>query len=405
MNNRVSYLLNLVSSQKFEEVRDTWVSLGSLTINNKVKVYSKDTLFKIDLGTQDATGLNGYLIYCTNNYLVDENHSLPDWSKMDSSNITNFVYNNEGVENPCFAVIMTKDELDSIADVAVNENYSPFSQEKISIFQQNQSTDIQIDDLNLNLIMKEVAIPFLDFSEIEYSRETICNLCVYPALEKYYTYFPILKRETIHASPNTEIEYELPKGCFKIRRANFRQGGTGTSNSGFSGAYQFMNEQYTYGGGLGNSRFGRGLIYNKCVPGYTGQAAGGGLQQLMYARAINQALTNYNKRVRFVVDVEENGKKYAHGYSTIGGDLDLELEYWSPNFNLTDFDERDNIRKYATAQVMRSLSAIRSLIKPDYAGTIDFSSYVNRASELEKEVTEHWYNHPNNKAILIRGEA
>ena len=253
-----------------------------------------------------------------------------------------------------------------------------------------------------------MGVAVVRFDEIEYSREQVCELCVKRAFLEYYRFFPIEKHVNMGKVGSGQLSFPLDKDVIKVIDAQFRGGGA-SSVTGTRGAFAFLNEQYqTYGLAGGKSKWGRGLSYNKRVPGFTGRAGGTAITNNILGRAAAQAIQNYQKRTTFYIELDDQGNKIAKGYSNIGGDLEMVLGYWSPNFEMivvNNFDEVVNVLKLITAWTMRSLRPLRHLIKTDTPGEIDFSDYSNRADNLEKEVTEHWYAHPKNKAVLMRGQA
>lgn len=399
---RLLSLVDLYGNQEYNKIRDTWYLLGSFEVNNSTKAYIKDTIIKVNTGSEQ--GSDGSIIYVKENYIVGGAAGSVNWDSLEKDSVESLATTLNGTLTPAFFVLLTKDEVDSIEE-PINEDYEPFFEETKRKGFAPVSTNIIINDSDLNIIMTEVGLPFLDWDEIEYSREQICELCVKPAMQAYYREFPIIKRVIIgDYGSGQAVKFELPENCIGIQRAEFRQGGT-SGAGGFTGVHSYMNEQYQLGTiGNGASRFGRGVRYNKQVPGYTGVGSGGYQSLSMLNRSINQAVINYHKRTRLNIEIDEvTGKRVATGYSSTGGTLEAELKFYSPNFELIEYDELDGVRKLATARVMRSLSALRTLVKSDTPGAIDFSGYAARAETLENEVKEHYKNRP--KAICLRGEA
>lgn len=398
---RLSELVNLASFGEFNKIRDTWYLLGSFEVNSKTKAYIKGTIVKVNTGTNK--GLDGCIIYVKENYLVGGAYGAVDWDTLAKDSIEQYAITVNGTLTPAFYVLLTKDEVDSIEE-PIDENYQPFATETKKKSFEPTDTEIIIDDTNLQLIMSEIGVPFLSFDEVEYSRETICNMCVLPALRRYYREKPIIKRETKGPYAACQVvKFELPKNCTGIRRAEFRQGGQ-MSEGGFTSAKAFAIEQYMIGGGPQGGRFGRGVRYNKPVPGYTGIGAAGSTQSLaMMQRAAQQAVSNYYKRVRFNIEKLPDGRKIASGYTSIGGSLDIEFKYWSPDFSLVDFDDLEIVIKHAKSYVMRNIGALRTLVKTDTPGALDVSGFQNRAQTLEDEVNKYYNERP--KVAVLRGEA
>lgn len=398
---RLSELVNLTSFGEFNKVRDTWYVLGSFEVGNNTKAYIKDTIVKINTGS--SKGLDGCLIYVKENYTTGGDRPLINWDELEVDGTDNLTVTVNGISCPAFYVLLNKDEFDSIEE-EIDDSYEPFEKENKSQGFAEAQTDIIISDTDLDLVMSEIGMPFFGWDEVEYSRETVCNLCVLPALRRYYREKPIIKRESKgYYQACEQVRFELPKYCTGIRRAEFRQGGN-YGAGGFTGVMSFMNEQYALGG-LQQGRFGRGVRYNKPVPGYTGVGAAGSTQSLaMMQRSIQQTISNHYKRVRFDVELDEQtGKRYATGYTTVGGHLDIEFKYWSPNFNLVRFDDLEIVIKHAQSYALRNFGALRNLVKTDIPGSLDVSGFNSRAQALEDEVKEYYKSH--SKIIALRGEA
>ncbi len=399
---RLNYLKELYAKGNFNELRDTWYVLGSFEVTNKTKAYIKDTIIKVS--NNDGLGCDNCLIYVTENYLVGGHVKEINWREFEKDKLSSLCINVNGTLTPCFFVLLSNEEFSTILE-PINEDYEPFEEETKRKGFAPVHSSVMISDSDLNMIMSEIGMPFLEWDEVEYSRETICELCVKPALQRYYREYPIVERIQMGPySPRDMVEIPLPENCTGVLRAEFRQGGTATAG-GFNGVHQYMNEKYQLGTmGTGGYRMGRGIRYNKPVPGYTGNG-NGSLQSLsMLNRSISQAVTNYHKRVRFNIEInKETGQRVAKGFSSIGGMLDVEFKYWSPNFDLVEFDCLEFVRNYASAKALRALSSIRMLLKSDTPGALDFSSYASRAKELEDRVEEFYKARP--KSIVLRGEA
>jgi hypothetical protein len=60
------------------------------------------------------------------------------------------------------------------------------------------------------------------------------------------------------------------------------------------------------------------------------------------------------------------------------------------------------VRKLCTANALRNLAALRSLIKPSDNNPIDFGRMDSRADKLEDKVLDRWSKDPTALALAIR---
>ena len=400
---KTQYLLNLAKTSP-EKVRDTWIALGSLKVNSNTKLYIPETLFKVE--ADDSSALNGAIVYCLSKYQVDgKNFPTIDWSSVDKDGIEGDLIVNSGIMTPFFKVILLSKDIPSEQIKPIDTNIIPFSDESDS-----DSYDVNISDKELIIILNEVGIPFLRFDEIEYSKKELIDYCIKPALDKFYTFFPIIKEQAIGTySSGAAFKIEFPETAYSgipyYTMASAGGGGNGASYG--MGAFSLFREQLLYGTGTtfgqtGGYGFGHGITYSKPVPGFTGRY-GGMASTMLDPLAVSQGYSNYFRREKFH-KVKENGKWYMTGFSTIGGYLNVKWLCSSNDWDDVPFSLLSDVRDLCKAYVMRSLSSLRSLVKSDIPGNIDYSSMASRANDLEKEVIDRFKASITNQNLsLMRG--
>lgn len=387
-----NYLLKL-KQEDSARIRDTWYALGSLWCNNNTKMYVKDTLFRI---SQEDSPLKDSYIFAKNTYTVDNKKFPPiDWTFCDVDTIESKVITYQGVVTPFFRVIATADEMAMEASNPIDESYVPFDGFKTS-------DDVQIDDDELVTLLGEVGCPFIDISELEYDRDTICRTMIRPALDVYYGLFPIVEEQAIgQFAPNQEYMIPFPKNAHgAILYYTLGTPGTAGSNTQMSTAFAFNREQIMYGGAFGAGgagRWGNGVRYYKNVPGFTGMHSGmpgsSGVQQMIDANAAAQGVTNYFRREKYTRK-KIDGVLYAYGYSTVGGFLNAKWLEHSYDWNDIRYELIDQVRSLCKAYIMRNLGSLRSMVKSDIPGQIDYSYYQSRADKLESEVKDELKKQP-----------
>lgn len=390
---KLQYLLD-VKNKDIREIYDTWVSLGSLRVDNKTKIYNKDSIFRIDTeGT-----LKNAIVYCNYSYTTDPNVGFEkiDWSNGEIDSINNKVYFYQGVASPNFTVILTPSEYETIdVTVETNENFMPFKNCEI------KTSSISISDEEYHIIAAELGIPFLREEELEYNRSTIIDICIKPAVDQFYSYFPKIIDEPCgfkSANAEYEIEYHnFPENptAFAYKGLPYMTigaGGVAASSSFGAGAFNFLRTEFMAGGMMGGTNgFGGGIRYSKPVPGFSG--AQDYTNTMLLNRALGQGYLNAFRR-EYERDIYKNGKKYIKGYTSIGGHLNIHWLCMDTVYEHIDYWMLPEVRKLCTAYALRNLGMLRSLIKPGDNSTVDYSLYTSRADALEQKVLDNWAKNP-----------
>lgn len=388
--NKLDYL-NSIRTTNPREIYDTWVSYGGLIVSNKTKFYAKDTIFQV--GEQGP--LKNAIIYCKYAYTVEPSQGFEEinWSTATVDTVNGLVYFYQGIVSPNFSILILPEEYENIdKSEQTSPDFIPFTDNNA------KTSSISISDEEYHIIAAELGIPFLREEELEYNRDTIIDICIKPAVDQYYAYFPIIIDEgitTIGSNQEYEIEYHSfpddPSAVAYKGTTYMTVGyGSGVGGNYGSGAFSFMREQYTSGSFGGSSYgFGRGLTYNKPVPGFTGRSDGSYMTNFMMGRAAQQAYMNYGRR-EYERDVFHDNKRFVHGYTTIGGALNIHWMCMSTDFSRIDYWMLPQVRKLCTAYALRNIGMLRMLVKSSDNAPIDYSAYTSRADSLEKEVLDVW---------------
>lgn len=373
------YLIHLKFHNK-EELKKTWVALGAIKVDNNTKVYTKDTLVKVNTISGQ---LAGALVYVKSTYAVGEDKPPINWETATYVAIDNMLYVEQGITSSCFKVIALSPEFPS-GEEENPSDFIPFKGVEIA-------SEVEMDDDELIVLMTECGVPFLRFDELEYDKPTIYKYMIKPALDVHYSLHPIIVDESLgNYSAGASFKVPFPKDVHgAIVYYVLGQGGNGASFG--SGAFSLYREQMMYGtSGTSGSGFGTGVSYRKPVPGFVGLQAGDAALQGMQAA---QGYANYFRREHYK-KVKENGKYYATGYSTLGGALQAKWLKHSYDWNDIEFEYLPDVRNLCKAYIMRNLGMLRAMLKSDTAGSIDFSLYNSRADTLEQKVMEKWEKQP-----------
>lgn len=402
--NKLDYLSSLRNqADGNREIYYTWNAFGELKATNNTKVFTKDTIFQV---TEEGP-LKDAIIYCKYGYNVDPKNGFDqiDWKTAQKQDVEGQVYFYQGVVSPNFQILLTPDEYHQIDTTKpIPENFIPFENNNA------KTSSISISDQEYMIVAAELGVPFLREEELEYNRDIIIDICIKPAIDQYYAFFPIIIDEAVQGiGPNQEyfVEYHTfpdDPSAVAYKGIPYMTMGTGggTSAAYGTGAFSFMREQYTSGYMGGSSYgFGRGITYSKPVPGFTGRSNGDFMSAYILGRAAQQGYINYNRR-EYDRDVFKNNKRYVHGFASTGGALNIHWMCMSTDYARIDYWMLPEVRKLCTANALRNLGALRSLIKPSDNNPIDFSGMQTRADALESKVLERWSKDPTALATAIR---
>ena len=375
MISNVDYLLSLVGKNN-AEIRDTWALSGTAIVSKQTRKYIKDSIFQV--ACTEGKPLNGAILYCKADYIVGDLWPLIEWDEYSVQDISGLIGSYQGVETPFFQVLLTKEQVDELEDVPVNEDLEMYSGSQ-------EAGGVIMDDEQLGIILGELGVPFLRIDELELTGNAIRQYCIKPAMDYYFSYFPIIKEEVVGSmSAGSSFKKEFPENAFAC--VPYYVLGTAGQSAGYgSGAFSLYREQLIYGGAQG-SAFGSGVSYRKAVPGFVGlQNKDAALQ----AMAAQQAYLNYFRR-EHVKTIKENGKKYATGYSTTGGNVNIKWLCRSYDIDDVKFSMITDFRNICKAYVLRNIGMLRAMVKSDLPGNIDYSMYTSRADSLEQKVSEKW---------------
>lgn len=384
MLTKYEILKGYISSNHPEYVRDTWVNLGSALISSTSRTFIKDMVYRVDPAFV-STDLAGSILLCEASLY---NSDPLDWPAVVVEDEDNGYFSfSAGVITPYFRILLYPEDVAAIS-VPINTAFVPYSEILTS--------DILIADEELEIILTEAGVPFVLMEELEFPRNKICNNMIKPAMQEYFKYFPILKEEVIQQAVTTSgqrFEIEMPETAYGVKHAYVHQGTGGSGPSG-NPLYFFANEIAAWGGGSGSSPIRYG---GNSRPGYANLQ---GMNTVMLDRAARQGIINYASRAHTSV-IKKNGKKYLSGYANKCGQLEILWTCYSNNWNDIEFDRLSEVRKLATANVLRALGMLRGQVKADIPGGLNFDMFINRAKELETEVLDFWKNKP--VAVAIRG--
>lgn len=131
------------------------------------------------------------------------------------------------------------------------------------------------------------------------------------------------------------------------------------------------------------SRYGKGLRYpGKMTPGFVGTPASYTSQMDM--DAARQGMLNRMRREHWSKE-KINGVWCMHGFTTIGGNINLKWLCKSKDFERIEEDELEVwVRPMIRSEVLNNFYVIRSLVKTDIAGQLDPAVMKEQRAEIEE---------------------
>lgn len=362
-----------------EEILNTWEATGAIVVNNKTKLYIPNTVCRVD--ASDGSGvstakLHNAMIFINQSYRVDNKTFFPiDWETLSPDDLTGNLAAIEGIQLPYFGILPAKYSMAFIPD----PNFIPYNNKEAAY----DNGGVTISDAELETILAPLGFPFVEFDDLEYSKDQICKYMVRPAMEKYFAHRPIIVKQEGHSlSRGAEFAVPFPEGAYACVPYYTTPGGAGMGSGSKGSPFSIYSEMAIAGGYTAGSRFGRGIRYiGKQVPGFVGLESNNARIDNMLGR---QGFLNFFRREHYDRVRDEKGKLWAVGYSTIGGNLNFIWLKSSTNWNDVRWEDLENIaRPLVQIKVLRNLGLLRSLVKEDIAGQLDANVLLTQAKELE----------------------
>lgn len=366
-----------------ETILNTWTALGEITVTKNTKVYTRGSVIRIDAsldGSQlSKSPLHNKILYVLEDYRVDgKTRGLVDWSQLSPDSVNGMRVAVQGIQLPYFGILNAKWSSMFVPD----QNFIPYKDD--SKLSSNFNGGIVISDDELETILTVIGFPFASFDDVEFSKEQIIKYMIKPAMQRFFTFRPIVKEEGYgNVAIGHEFLMEFPENAFGCIPYYCVPGG-GMLSGPTGGPFAHYNEVMTYGGGVASSRYGRGLKYpGKMVPGFVGLDYNSTMLDQMLA---NQGMLNVFRREK-VSKVKIDGRMFAKGFTTVGGLLNIKWLCWSNNWDDIEFSDLETIaRPMARSEVLRNFGLLRSLCKTDIGGQLDPTALKELRNEIEEQL-------------------
>lgn len=375
-------ILDTLKTYTIFQKRDTWALTGAQEIIGTTTTYMKGVLYKVNVST---SVLNGAIVLALDTY---SNSTVLPWHAVTIVNQDDgFISFDSGVISPYFSLILSAADVSSINSTPVNTSFIPYSAPLYSVV---------LPDEELDQILLEVGVPFIELEELEFNKGQIIDNMIRPVMNDYFTWFPKIRTMTYPMS-STVFDIQVPEDSFGAHRVFVAQGSAnpGATNAPANPLLRYMDEAiYSSALGLNNSR--RGFI-GRSNRGTLGNS----FAVMSMDRAVRQGITNYAQRISFKTEFNsETNKKHVYGYSLKTGVLTIEWALMSNLWSDIDYRRVNDVRMLATARVLRALGMLRSQAKSDIPGSVEYDNFISRADAIEEEVHERWRN--MTKVAIVR---
>jgi hypothetical protein len=360
------------------QIRDTWLNMGQLEVNNITQVYTRNTVFRC---VEATSPLNGCIFFCDADYTLAPTFTWTNMMVADATSGT-IIDSVSFIVDPHFFLVLTQIAFQAITAV-YNPDWVPFQEV-------NTNSKVIIDDDDLNTILTEIGVPFIKVAEMEYSRDDICNYMLLPAMKVFYKWFPI---ETVasYALPDANFKVAIPNWAFTATKAML--------NPGYPVGPVPNNPLYRYFDEVLMSISPRGAF---STPNINSSRRTGFVDTMSFStyileRAARQGIINYGTRQRIRIYIQQG---YVTGYTTRRGVLEITWGSMSNFWSDIPMNRVDEVRDLAKAYVLRAFAMLRSQAKSDIPGTINYEHFMTRADALELRTLELWQS--ASKAAIVR---
>lgn len=363
----------------------TWKALGSNIINDSTKIYNQNLLYYVSV---PLSGLNGYLLYCKEDYIGNIDWTQGQLFDYDFGEIT---FGNN-VVSPIFSIILTANEYN---DVDKNSQEFINGYKSFVPYKNLDSTDkVKIKDEDYKRIISVLGTPFIREDELEYTRDEICDLAIRPALEEYFHWIPATKPTTLEVG-QMEMDVDFPDdSCYAVVGVYLQQLG-GAMNGNMLSPLFYGMEQALYSG----------MNYTGLSGSYTGakkpKTQTNSVANVIASRANAQALINYGRRVHYEGPYDRaDGSRYIRVWSNTSGTLNIWWAIKTLDFNNVQFAHRTRVFTYAQACVKELFANLRTQSKTDIPGMVDYKDWLNWAKETKETIQKEWKAMPKYSGVL-----
>jgi len=220
-------------------------------------------------------------------------------------------------------------------------------------------------------IMADLGAPILDVQEdLQLTDSMIKELFITPALQMYFTYWPLKLKEEYQINGQTEIPFPNDQvfGVSETRVALMQQNAQYGNNP-------FINEvirrQVSSFNSYGRTPSGRDPYI---TPGILIKEQTEQLSYITLRKAGNFNLDLANRKL--------------WGYSNVAGNLIIDWAMWSKNWADIRFEHIEDVIKVCKMYALEFVGGIRQQSDPNTGVSADGSSFIEKAEKIKEEIVD-----------------
>jgi hypothetical protein len=245
----------------------------------------------------------------------------------------------------------------------------------------SDKSNLIISDSDFNFIISRIGYPFVKEEDLEINFNQFKDICILPALQEYYRFFPLVQESvySVTGSFNIPFPTDGTYGVLDARLSTSRNGTSQTSNPLINSTFIRTSSGFT--GGVYGTRYDYELNRVYHLERFTGQS-----EVAMYsALKIN---VNHNNRT-------------LEGFSNIYGKMLVKWASLSSDFNDIDFRRKREVQDLASAYILKYLGELRIQGEmSDLPVAFNGATFIDRGEKLEDKTIEKWQSFT--KPVIIR---
>lgn len=230
-------------------------------------------------------------------------------------------------------------------------------------------TPLVIPDSIMKRVLAALGAPILDVKDdLLIDDGTVKDLFITPALQMYFTYWPLKLKEEYRINGQTDIPFPNDQvfGVSETRVA-LLQSASAWSKSPFKN--ELIRRQASSSNSYGRTPYGRDPYI---TPGI-----------LIKEQTEMQSLISLRKAGNFNIDFA--GRR-LWGFSNVAGNLVIDWAMWSKNWVDIRFEHTEDVIKVCQMYALEFVGGIRQQSDPNTGVSADGSSFIEKAEKIREEI-------------------
>ena len=230
-------------------------------------------------------------------------------------------------------------------------------------------TPLVVPSSAIRRIMAALGAPILNVEEdLLLDEGTIKDLFITPAIQMYFTYWPIGLKEEYPINGQTDIPFPNDR-VFGVSETRVALAQSSSSYGRNPFLNQIIRRQVSSLGSYGLTPSGRDPYISQST--------------LIKEQTQSQSFISLQKAGNFNIDLEE---RRLWGFSNVSGHLIIKWAMWSKNWKDIRFEHVEDVIKVCKMYALEFVGEIRQQSDPNTGVTADGSSFIEKAKEIHEEI-------------------